>query len=77
MAVAVVYLFWKMRRNEKAAKQGEQQQPSNNNPMTDAWQQSQYVYTSKGYQYQPPHPQELSGTPLQGFDGPAELPTHN
>lgn len=33
MAVAVIYLFWKMRRNEKAAKEGEQQQPSNNNPM--------------------------------------------
>ncbi|KAF5649946.1 uncharacterized protein FTJAE_744 [Fusarium tjaetaba] len=77
MAVAVVYLFWKTRRKEKAAKKGEQQQPSNNNPMTDAWQQSQYVYTSKGYQYQPPHPQELSGTPLQGFNGPAELPAHN
>ncbi|SCV34641.1 uncharacterized protein FFB14_05100 [Fusarium fujikuroi] len=77
MAVAVIYLFWKMRRNEKAAKQGEQQQTSNSNPMTDAWQQSQYVYASKGYQYQPPHPQELSGTPVQGFNGPAELPAHN
>ncbi|KAM5368601.1 hypothetical protein ACJA88_010951 [Fusarium oxysporum] len=77
MAVAVIYLFWKMRRNEKAAKQGEQQPPLNNNPMTDAWQQSQYVYASKGYQYQPQSPQELSGTPLQGYNGPAELPAHN
>ncbi|KAF4943916.1 hypothetical protein FGADI_13087 [Fusarium gaditjirri] len=77
MAVAVKYLFWKMRRNEKTAKQGEQQPPSNNNPMTDAWQNSQYVYTSKGYQYQPQPPQELSGTPLQGYNGPAELPGHN
>jgi hypothetical protein len=77
MAVAVIYLFWKMRRNEKAAKQGEQQPPSNNNPMTDAWQQSQYVYASKGYQYQPQSPQELSGIPLHGYNGPAELPAHN
>lgn len=77
MAVPVIYLFWKMRRNEKAAKQGEQRQPSNKNPMTDAWKQSQYVYASNGYQYQPPHPQELSETPLQGFNGPAELPAHN
>ncbi|KAF5562013.1 hypothetical protein FPHYL_5882 [Fusarium phyllophilum] len=77
MAVAVIYLFWKMRRNETAAKQGEQRPPSNNNPMTDAWQQSQYVYTSKGYQCQPQPPQELSGTPLQCFNGPAELPEHN
>ncbi|KAH7264752.1 uncharacterized protein BKA55DRAFT_685241 [Fusarium redolens] len=77
MAVAVIYLFWKMRRNEKAAKQGEQQPSLSNNSMTDARQQSQYVCASKGYQYQPQTPQELSGTPLQGYNGRAELPAHN
>ncbi|KAF4337011.1 hypothetical protein FBEOM_9129 [Fusarium beomiforme] len=76
LAAAVVFLLWKMRRNKKAAKQ-EQQHPSvYNNPMADSsWQQSQYMYASKEPQHRPP--QELSGTPMQGYYERAELPAHN
>lgn len=66
---AVVYLFWKMRKNEKAAKEGNHSSPDHGAPqMGNAWQQTHYL---------PKEPQELHGHQFQGYGVRAELPAQN
>ncbi|CAG7555047.1 unnamed protein product [Fusarium equiseti] len=75
LAVAVVYLLWKMRRNKKAIEQEKQFPPTYYGPGMDAsWQQSHYTHGVKELHSQPP--QELHGQTLQGYNVRAELPAH-
>jgi uncharacterized protein (TIGR03382 family) len=75
LAVAVVYLLWRMRRNKKAIEQEKQFPPTYYGPGMDAsWQQSHYTYGVKELHSQPP--QELHGQTLQGYNVRAELPAH-
>lgn len=71
LTAAVVYLLWKMRKNEKAAKESKQLPYAHNGPppMESAWQQPYYAPT------EPQKPQELHGHQYQGYGVRAELPT--
>ncbi|KAI8672056.1 hypothetical protein NCS56_00667900 [Fusarium sp. Ph1] len=69
VVAAVIYLFWKMRKNEKAAKEAKHSPPDYGAPQMDnAWQQTHYL---------PKEPQELHGHQFQGYGVRAELPAQN
>ncbi|KPM36212.1 hypothetical protein AK830_g10347 [Neonectria ditissima] len=73
ITAAIVYLLWKTRKNERAAKENKQLPPACHPPppMDSAWQRS--YYTLK----EPQNPQELDGRQYQGYMIRAELPAHN
>ncbi|RSM17228.1 hypothetical protein CDV31_003943 [Fusarium ambrosium] len=69
VVAAVIYLFWKMRKNEKAAKEAKHSPPDYGAPqMENAWHQTHYL---------PKEPQELHGHQFQGYGVRAELPAQN
>ncbi|KAJ4328377.1 hypothetical protein N0V84_001248 [Fusarium piperis] len=68
VVAAVIYLFWKMRKNEKAAKEAKHSPPDYGAPMDTTWQQTHYL---------PKEPQELHGHQFQGYGVRAELPAQN
>ncbi|KAL6363998.1 hypothetical protein LRP88_03431 [Fusarium phalaenopsidis] len=66
---AVVYLFWKMRKNEEAAREGNHSSSDHGAPqMGTAWQQTHHL---------PKEPQELHGHQFQGYGVRAELPAQH
>ncbi|KAM5343480.1 hypothetical protein ACJ41O_012017 [Fusarium nematophilum] len=71
---AVVYLLWKTRKNDRAAKENKQSPPDYHGPQMDsAWKQPHSMYVPQ----EPQHPQELHGHQIQGYSVRAELPAHN